>query len=237
MSVCHARIWLVTTWVVMSQYGRGYDSRTNGGDVASHPKYMNFNNTSFEACYFLQWKIYGWIHENAESLTSRELDFPQNIINDICSGRSKGNEGPLCPFSFIFMQFSAKIMANNRLVPLARFAPPALENPGSTTDSPPLLVPPLLVCFPRRFDMYISRCTQQAIHESSLTPPQLHHLHCWRKITIKHVPNGHTHSLMTSVYVLHASAREILINQACVISKSDAAFTPGCSTFHSSIIL
>ena len=39
--------------------GRRSDPRTKDGDVASHPKYMNFNSTSFEACYFLQSKIYG----------------------------------------------------------------------------------------------------------------------------------------------------------------------------------
>ena len=39
------------------------------------------------------------------------------------------------PISFIFMQFSAKILANNRYLPQTQgFASPSLGNPESTTD-------------------------------------------------------------------------------------------------------
>ena len=107
--------------------------------MASHPKYMNFNNTSFEACYFLQRYTVEFMRM-FESLTSRELDFPPNVIDDIRSGGSRGHEGraSLSQSNFlIFKQFSTKIMANDRLVPLLRLAPPALGNPGSASDSPP----------------------------------------------------------------------------------------------------
>ena len=40
---------------------------------------------------------------------------------------------PLGPISFNFIQFSAKLLSNNRLAALFVLAPP-LENPGSATD-------------------------------------------------------------------------------------------------------
>ena len=61
-----------------------------------------------------------------------------SFLSDILLSESEGMRPPLCPNSFIFIQFSEKILQNNRLA----HPPWVLASPSGNPDPPEILVLP-----------------------------------------------------------------------------------------------